>query len=188
MPDTPMVSQQRNRSIFRLLMASFGFAMFLFASGWGLYAWRYPYGWSHCCDKGISLGLVSYAHANGGCFPSGEATPEASLSLLYPKYIEAEILRGKTIRGDDAFKLLESGRRLTPETCDWHYVEGLTNRDDGRIAIFWDKVGLGHNGERLAGGGHSVGFVNGHTEIISAADWPAFLKEQKELLAARKDQ
>ena len=30
--------------------------------------------------------------------------------------------------------------------------------DDRRLALCWDKVGLGHNGERLPDGGHTVLF------------------------------
>lgn len=50
------------------------------------YAWwrhHFPYGYSHCCDIGLSAALHDYAATHGGAFPAGEATPEASLSLLY---------------------------------------------------------------------------------------------------------
>jgi hypothetical protein len=185
MADTPVVSLKRNR-LKRLPGLGIGALFALIAAGWIWHTWRFPYGWSHCGDKGIVLALSAYAGSHNGRFPAGEATPEASLSLLYPQFVEAEILRGKTIRGEKAIQLLESGHHLTPETCDWHYVEGLTTDDDGRIAIFWDKIGLGHNGERIFGGGHSVGFVNGNTAFINGANWPSFLQEQQDLLAARK--
>lgn len=155
----------------------------LLASGFAVWKWRYPYGFNHCCDKQIVLGLRAYAEANGGRFPAGEPTPEASLSLLYPDLCDAYILRGKTKPLEPAEVILAAGGRLTPETCDWHYVEGLTLSDDGRLAIFWDKVGLGHNGERLTPGAHSVGFVGGYTDIVY--DWPGFLAEQAKLHAAR---
>jgi hypothetical protein len=183
-PRSPMVSQQRSRLIARIFAGSIVALLLVVATGWAAYRWRYPYGWSHCCDKQIVIALIHYANTHDGRFPAGEATPEASLSLLYSEDVDARLLRGKTIFGDETRKLLEAGKRLTPETCDWHYVEGLTTKDRGDIAIFWDKVGLGHNGEQI-GGGHSVGFVNGSTALISGADWPAFLEEQRAMLNAR---
>jgi hypothetical protein len=158
-------------------------ALLLSAIGFAAWKWRYPYGFNHCCDKQIVLGLRQYAETNGGRFPAGEITPEASLSLLYPNLCDAYILRGKTKPLEPAEAILGAGGRLTPETCDWHYVEGLTLDDDGRLAIFWEKIGLGHNGERLPPGAHSVGFVGGYTDVVY--DWPAFLAEQAKLHAAR---
>lgn len=154
--------------------------------GWFYHQWKYPYGWSHSCDKFLMLALARYAEAHGGAYPAGEATPEASLSLLYPFYVEnAEILRGKTVPLDTVKAILESGERLGPDTCGWHYVEGLTLKDDPQLALCWDKVGLGHNGQRLSDGGRTVLFVGCRQEYIPGAKWEAFLAEQKTLLEAR---
>lgn len=158
----------------------------LFAAGVAHYRRTYPYGWSHCCDKGLGLALLIYADRHEGWFPKGEATPEASLSLLHQDQpeIDANLLRGKTVAESVVQDRLNAGELLTPDTCGWHYVEGLRRGDDSRIALFWDKVGLGHNGQRLPGGGHSVGFVDGHTDIIPGDEWEQFLTEQQELFAA----
>ena len=157
----------------------------------GPYAWyRYlfPFGWSHCCDKQLYLALRNYADINGGNFPAGEATPEASLSLLYGKGFDpAYLLCGKTGSESTAQQLLSQGKRLGPETCGWNYVEGLRSDDDSRLALFWDKEGLGHNGQRLSEGGHLVMFVSGFTEYIPAMKWDEFLAEQKVLFANRKN-
>jgi hypothetical protein len=119
-------------------------------------------------------------------YPAGEATPEASLSLLYPNHgVDAEILRGKTVPREEVKAILESGGRLGPDTCGWHYVEGLTSSDDPALALCWDKVGLGHNGERLADGGRMVLFVSFRHEYIPGAKWEAFVEEQKKLLEER---
>jgi hypothetical protein len=156
----------------------------------GLFLFRrnYPYGVDHCCDKLVGQALVSYAAAHDGRFPTGGETPEASLSLLYPEYIDAGDLRGKTYPEGPARELLESGRPLTPETCGWHYVDGLTLQEDSRlnsrIAIVWDKVGLGHNSELLPAGGHSVVFMDGSTGVICEKDWPRFVNEQEKAWAA----
>jgi hypothetical protein len=146
----------------------------------------YPYGPSHCCLKGVGLALLTYAKENGGHYPAGAGSPEASLSLLYRKgSLDAETLRGKTVPVEKVQRILERGELLGPDSCGWHYVEGLTTSDDGRLALVWDKVGLGHNGEDLQGG-HSVWFLGCSEEVVPAADWLDFLKHQQELMAARR--
>jgi hypothetical protein len=146
----------------------------------------YPYGWSHCCLKALGLALLQYAQEHDGHFPAGAESPEASLSLLARGHydIDAETLRGKTVPVEEARSILERGGLLGPDSCGWHYVEGLTVSDDPGLALVWDKVGLGHNGQDI-GGGHSVLFLDGHEEVIAASDWPDFLKRQDELMAAR---
>lgn len=147
---------------------------------------KYPYGWSHCCDSNLMFILEEYANDHGGAYPAGESSPEASLSLLYPKYATADLLRGKTVPLDVVEPVLQGGGRLGPDTCGWHYVEGLTQQDDPRLALLWDKVGLGHNGQKLKDGGHTVLFVGLRKEYIPGDKWDAFLEEQKQLLAQEK--
>ena len=101
--------------------------------------------------------------------------------------MDAHTLCGKTKSAEAAKKILERGELLGPDTCDWHYVEGLTLNDDSRIAIVWDKVGLDHNGGRLLSGGHSVLRLCCTEEVIPASEWQQFLEEQKRLLAARTE-
>jgi len=152
----------------------------------GLYRVHYPYGMSHCCILILGGALKAYADDHDGQFPAGKATPEASLSLLYQgSYAGAYLLRGKTVPEKTVEKILKGGGLLGPESCGWHYVEGLRTNDDGRIGILWDKVGLGHNGQRLKHGGHEVIFIDGDRQFIPAKDWDAFLKGQQDLLAAR---
>jgi hypothetical protein len=167
--------------------------LFLIFFGW--WQWRsvYPFGREHCCDKQLYLSLLNYAEMHDGNFPTGGATPEASLSLLYPAFLDAQVLRGKGYSEEAAAKLLDAGKPLTPETCGWHYVDGLKTfsgtkqpKAFHRIAIFWDKIGLGHNSERLRSGGHNVYFLSGHSQIINETDWPRFLTEQQIAVAAIK--
>ena len=112
-------------------------ATLVFAGGYGLYRWHrytFPYGWSHCCDLSLSSCLREYAETHGGHFPAGEATPEASLSLLYRAGLgDPGMLRGKTVPESVVREILERGVLLGPETCGWHYVEGLTLADDPRL-------------------------------------------------------
>jgi hypothetical protein len=147
--------------------------------------WEYPYGWSHCCDLGVVGALRNYAAEHGGQLPSGEATPEASLSLLYPKYANAELLRGKTVPVEIVQSILDRGELLGPDSCGWHYVEGLALSDNGRIAVLWDKAGLGHNGERRPDGVQTVVRLDLSRDHIEESRWAAFMEEQRLLLARR---
>jgi hypothetical protein len=160
--------------------------LILIGAGWSYYRWQFPYGWSHSCDKQLESALYQYAKEHGGAYPAGEATPEASLSLLYPKYANHAVLQGKTVPLGLVQAILERGERLGPDSCGWHYVEGLRLDDDARLALCWDKIGLGHNGQRLEDGGRFVIFVKNGIEYIPGAKWQEFLEEQKKLLAARK--
>src|SRR5262249_41673474 len=135
-----------------------GLAVAVVLVRWGWDPWRDPYGHSHCCGKGLWMALANYADEHHGAYPAGEATPQASLSLLCPKYADADLLRGKTVPLEVVQATLDRGERLGPDTCGWHFVEGL-RRDDVGVALFWDKAGLGHFGERLPAGDHEVFLV-----------------------------
>jgi len=158
----------------------------------GCWRQRFPYGWSHCCDLQLGQALREYASTHGGYLPAGEKTPEASLSLLYETVpwvngpYGANLLRGKIVPEAAVQARLDQGQRLTPETCGWHYVEGLRDDDDGQIAVCWDKVGLDHNGGLLLDGGHTVLYLFGNHGTITAAEWPNFLDEQQKLIAKSK--
>jgi hypothetical protein len=133
----------------------------------------------------MGIALREYAEDHNGDFPTGGETPEASLSLLYSNYVDAQWLRGKTVPLNVAEAALRKNGKLGPDSCSWHYVEGLIESDNPQIAILWDKVGLGHNGERVKGGGHEVLYVDGDSRFISGLKWPEFLEEQNQLLAQR---
>ena len=155
---------------------------------WYWWSWRYPYGHDHCCDKQLSMVLYQYAQEHDGKFPTGGATPEASLSLLYPAYDDGWLLRGNTYPLQPAVDLLAADQPLTPETCGWHYVDGLSLRPGGaswpNVALIWAKREVGHNGDRLAGGGHYVKFIDQSGGHIQAADWPRFIADQEKAAAA----
>ena len=175
-----------NRRAFRYGLS----AAVLLGGAWLLYQHyyqsRYPYGWSHCCDKQLWFALRQYADEHGGSYPSGGPTPEASLGLLYPEYADANLLRGKTVPEAVVQAAFDRGEPLGPETCGWQYVEGLRTDDDHKLALFWDKAGLGHNGERLPVEGNWVYFVDGDNKFVPAAGWAGFLAEQRQLLKARR--
>jgi hypothetical protein len=175
----------RRRSKIAVVIASV--VVLTAGAGYGVYKYSFPYGYSHCCDKMVAFSLLEYARTHDGCFPKGETTPEASLSLLYRQDPNLMYhLRGKTVPEEVVRSILESGNLLSPETCGWHYVEGLRSDDDPKLALFWDKAGLGHFGERISDGGHSVGFVNGMVDWVPGDQWEQFEAEQARLQAGLK--
>ena len=159
----------------------------LLLSGWALLQWRYPYGRSHCCIKSMFLALELYAQEHGGRFPVGQSSPEASLSLLYSEgLLDADILRGKTVREQLVRETFADGSLLGPETCGWQYVEGLSQADDTRIAILWSKGELGHYGEHFLHPAREVLLLGGGTKWITRPQWASFQLEQEQLLKSRK--
>jgi hypothetical protein len=163
----------------------------LAAAAYRSYRHKYPFGMRHCCDSILYMALCEYAQAHGGAFPAGEATPEASMSLIHSLESSygteyAYVLCGHSRPESVVQDTLRRGELLGPDTCGWNYVEGLRMDSDSRLALFWDKEGLGHMGERLSGGGHIVSFVSGKREQIPASEWDGFLEEQQKLLAAEK--
>ena len=160
--------------------------MVLAAIGLAGFRWRYPHGRSHCCIKLVRLALEAYADSHGGRYPGGQSCPEASLGLLYREgLLDAEILRGKSIPAATVRRVLGSGELLSPETCGWHYVEGLSKSDDKRIAVLWDKVGLAHNGQRTRRGSREVLLRDGTIIWVVSSEWAAFLSQQNELIKNR---
>ncbi len=59
----------RSRRTTPLLLAGTGL---LIGGGWAYYAWKFPYGWSHSCDKQLMFALHQYAEEHGGAYPAGE--------------------------------------------------------------------------------------------------------------------
>lgn len=158
----------------------------LMAGGAIHYKAKFPYGQSHCCINQMSGALEQYAEENGGKYPTGGATPKASLTLLYKSnYIDAYVLRGMTLPERTVQSILDSGRVLGPDSCGWHYVPGLTRADDSGLALLWCKDALGHNGDRTRDGGRQVVFVGRGIEWIPGDRWRAFLNDQKTLVERR---
>jgi uncharacterized protein YvpB len=172
------------RAILGTLAAGF---VLLLLGGWGLWHWRYPYGRSHYCLKSIFLALNVYAQEHGGLYPDGQSSPEASLALLCKEgLLDADTFRGKTAKAKRAGQLLGGGSLTGPESCGWHYVQGLNRSDDGRIAVLWDKLELGHFGERHKRPGREVLTLGGDCKWITRAEWGHFQSEQESLLKIRK--
>jgi hypothetical protein len=170
-----------------VLFMTIAFLVLGLFAGYARYRWRqqHPYGWSHCCDKQLYLSLMNYADTHGGRFPAGEATPEASLSLLYPD-ADPYLLSGKIVSPEKVEAILTAGGKLTSSTCGWHYVEGLSRDDNPDLALFWCKKPLGHNGQLLKW--FEVFTVNGDKRLVPLEDWDAFLADQQKLREAAAEQ
>lgn len=150
------------------------------------YKSTYPYGISHCCIILMMGALDQYADDNGGKYPAGQSTSEASLSLLYmSNYVDPGILCGMTVPQKKVMDIVQEGGLLGPDSCGWHYVPGLTQADDPELALLWCKVALGHDGNRTKDGGRQVVFVGRNIEWVSGGKWAAFLEKQKELMSRR---
>jgi len=156
----------------------------------GAFAWwkvwpKYPYGVSHSCSKALGLELRLYANDHDGWYPYGMKTPEASLSLLCTNNSSVQgILRGKHLPQEVVDRALANNGLLGPASCGWHYIEGLREEDDPQLAVLWDRIiGLDHNGRLKSGLQHEVITVDGSMQYISKQNWPAFVQQQKRLLA-----
>jgi hypothetical protein len=166
----------------------FGIIVALVIAGGVYQKSKFPYGWSHCCIIIMQQMLEQYSTEHTGHFPTGGTSPEASLSLLcQSNNLDAYTIRGMTVPEDTARKILDAGGLLGPDSCGWHYTDGLTLADDPRIALLYCKQALGHNGQKTPDGGRQVVFVGGNIRWISGSNWPSFLEEQNELLSKRSD-
>lgn len=169
----------------RVVLTFFALVVLLFIAAY-FFRPTYPYGWQHRCILQLDLELQGYAKRHGGRFPDGQATPEASLSLLHKEEDnDPGMLTGMTVPEEKVIAILNSGKLLGPDTCGWHYIPGLTLADDPNLAIAWCKEPLGHNAQLTDDGGREVIFVGSHRDYISGKDWNAFLADQKRRLAAR---
>lgn len=162
-------------------------------SAW--YRWRYPYGYSHCCLSAFALALNAYADDNGGWFPAGGESPEASLCLLWqcrakvhpgPYLGEPDVFRGMTVPYETVNTILRGGRPLGPDTCGWHYVEGLSRADGPDIGILWCKTALDHNGKRTDDGGRQVLLTSDASEWVPGDKWEAYVRRQNDLRRERR--
>ncbi len=175
---------EKRRILKRLLILLTACIIILSVAVWGWYRHKYPYGYRHVCCKVLSGELQVYAQDHDGWFPHGGLTPEASLAMLGKEPWCARLLAGKNLRFEAVAAALTNGT-FGPDTCGWHYVEGLRQDDDPSIAIVWDKpVGLGHWADRNPYLMHEVIYVDGSTRYVSKSEWPGFVEDQRRRIAA----
>jgi len=154
--------------------------------GKGFYHYKFPYGYSHACSKGLGLTLRMYAENHDGWLPYGRETPEASLALFAHDDIDSAlwVLGGKNVPRVVVQAALTNAWVFGPDTCGWHYVEGLREDDDPQLMVAWDKtVGLNHNGMRTKGLEHEVVFLDGSAQYASSTKWRQLVADEKEKIA-----
>ncbi|MFK7911884.1 MAG: hypothetical protein AB8F34_14980 [Akkermansiaceae bacterium] len=151
----------------------------LAAAGWGYYRYTYPYGSSHRCSKALASQILNYADNHGGRFPSSEQPDALGLSaIIDDNPFTLELIVGKAGDLEKAKEFHQKHGYLKPEHSSWHYVSGLTTADTDK-AILWDKIPLGHSGERTNRNTREVIMVNGAVKAIPESEWDDFLKAQK---------
>ena len=125
-----------------------------------------------------------YAVEHDGWFPHGKETPEASLSLLLAADpIRKHLLQGKNLPQNVIDEALARDGVLGPNSCGWHYVEGLREGDNPSLAVLWDRVtGLNHFGQWSKSLQCEVVMLDGSTMQMSVEYWPKFVEYQKKLL------
>src|SRR5262245_20425999 len=133
----------------------------------------------------ISTSLNWYADRHDGWYPTGQATPEAALGLLNPGVHRFRLpwaLTGGRVPAESVQQTFDKGELLDAAACDWHYVEGLTQSDDARLAIAWEK-----DSHPQPGGGRWVVLAGRAFRLIRDDRWQAFLEEQEQLLGRRDE-
>jgi hypothetical protein len=163
----------------------------------GLYVRAHPLvfnesflGHAHCM-KGGGLALDSYARGHYGKFPYhtngyGDAlllmTNEVGVwwaSVTGPGYTEQPFLNA-----------LATGSHLAEQACGRVYVQGLSVTDNPEITLLFDKLPTPggdhcHLLRRLSAPlGREVWTIGSGMRFVPESKWPAYSKEQVELLAA----
>ena len=131
---------------------------------------------------------MSYAHEHGGRFPYHTNGYGDALVLVNEGWDES--LTGP---GYDA-RVFERVRRTGEDAPESEfgrvYVQGLSDTNDSEIALLFDKLPTPggdhcHFPRRLfAPLAREVWMLGGGHRVIQEAEWPAFAKEQIELLVA----
>ncbi len=147
--------------------------------------------WEHAhCMPQASLSLRTYALDHGGRFPYSTSGYGDALLLMTNEM--GNFWGGFTGPGYDSRVFAEAartGRHIPDHACGRVYVQGLSDTNDPGIALLFDKIAAPADHcnfpRRLwARFTRDVGFVDGHWETIPAEKWPAFSRQQVDLLVA----
>jgi len=139
------------------------------------------------CLKQATASLVIYATDHGGAFPYhtngfGDAlllVDHAWLpSFTGPGYSTAPFERARA-----------TGQDVPEDQCGRIYIQGLSETNDARIAIIFDRHPSPgdhtHGFARISASPvREVGFRDGSMQIVPVSDWLGFVAQQVELLVA----
>jgi hypothetical protein len=140
------------------------------------------------CIVGGGMDLIMYAHEHNGRFPYHTNGYGDALLLVNAGWDAA--LTGPGYNADVFKRARATGENAPESEFGRVYVQGLTNTNDAKIALLFDKL-------PTPGGDHCQGLrriwtplarevfmISGGKELIWEKDWPAFAKKQIELLVA----
>ncbi len=146
--------------------------------------------WSHAhCMAQAAGALETYARTHEGRFPYSSNGYGNALLLLKPELSGFYLLTGPGYDTSPFEEADAAGGRVDEARCGRVYVQGLSVSNNPGIAILFDKVAAPADHcnfpRRLwARFTRDVCFVDGHWETISAEKWPAFARQQVDLLVA----
>jgi hypothetical protein len=140
------------------------------------------------CIKGTGLELRTYALDHGGKFPfHANGFGDAIVVLLRDGH---PFPHEFTAPGDDGRLLkecLRTGSHMPEERCTRAYVQGLSDTNNPRIALVFDRY-------PTRGGDHfrrpwgpllrEVAMLDGSMEVVHEEKWPEFRRKQIDLLVA----
>lgn len=145
------------------------------------------WGHAHCMPQaGVALRLYASDHA--GRLPSHTNGYGDALSLLR-EYTQADILTGPGYSANVFREAWASTSHVDEALCGRIYVQGLSETNDGNIALLFDKVAAPpdhcHFPRRLwAGFVREVCFIDGAWRAVPVEAWPDFAGKQIDLLVA----
>jgi hypothetical protein len=146
--------------------------------------------WEHAhCIPQAGMALRLYAGEHHGEFPTHTNGYGDALLLLWDQMGGYPApLTGPGYDGE-SFKRAHDNKRHLPEAdCGRVYIQGLSENTDPRVVVLFDKrptPGGDHTQgfKRLSAPlGREVAFVTGSHRFVRESEWPAFAKEQIELL------
>jgi hypothetical protein len=144
------------------------------------------WGHAHCMPQAATA-LLTYARDHGGRFPYHTNGYGDALLLLTPDLAAPYCLTGPGY-GTAAFdEALASGGHVDERRCGRVYVQGLSQTNDGMIAILFDKVAAPPDHcqfpRRLWHGfGRDVCFVDGYWRSVPVELWAGFAAQQVDML------
>jgi hypothetical protein len=141
---------------------------------------------AHCMPQAASS-FRMYAADHGGVFPCHTNGYGDALLMMTPERAWFYFLTGPGYDTSALKEALDSGGDVDESRCGRVYVQGLSETNDARIALFFDKVAAppdhSHFPRRLwRGFVREVCFVDGHWDTVPVERWSAFAQEQIELL------
>ena len=144
------------------------------------------WGHAHCMPQAASS-FRMYAADHAGVFPYHTNGYGDALLMMTPERAWFYYLTGPGYDTSAFQEALDSGDNVDESRCGRVYVQGLSETNDAKIAILFDKVAAppdhSHFPQRLwRGSVREVCFVDGDWRAVPVERWPAFAEEQVSLL------